>query len=92
LRRDLLSGKPDIVCRGCGLRGVTTPNALQEKVRILQLGLATPREFDPVAYLDANPDLKHAKAEPAGHFLNWGRLEGRPLTIADRRAMGRPED
>jgi hypothetical protein len=79
LRHDLLSGNPDSDCRGCGLRGATTPDALQEKVRVLRRGIAPPPDFDPVMYLESNPDVKSAGVEPARHFIDWGRLEGRMI-------------
>lgn len=79
LRRDLLSGKPDGACRGCGLRGATSPLTLQEKVKALQESVVTPEGFDRAAYLEANPDVKDAGAEPVRHFVEWGRLEGRSL-------------
>jgi Iron-sulfur cluster-binding domain len=82
LRRDLLSGKPDDICCGCGLRGVINPLDLQQKVReALALGLNS-KQFDPAAYLDANPDVKEANVDPAWHFHTWGRIEGRPLNSA----------
>ena len=38
-----------------------------------------PPDFDPQAYLRANPDVKKAKADPAQHYLSYGFREGRPL-------------
>jgi hypothetical protein len=38
-----------------------------------------PKDFDPKAYLAANPDVKRAKADPVQHWLNHGYREGRPL-------------
>ncbi len=38
-----------------------------------------PADFDPAAYLKANPDVKKAKADPAQHYLSYGFKEGRPL-------------
>jgi hypothetical protein len=79
LRRDLLSGEPDGICRACGLRGVISPSKLQQKVSELHKSIAVPAEFDPAAYADANPDVKESKVDPIQHFLDWGRIEGRRL-------------
>ena len=38
-----------------------------------------PKDFDPKAYLKANPDVKKAKVDPAQHWLTYGYKEGRPL-------------
>ena len=38
-----------------------------------------PNDFDPKAYLKANPDVKAARVDPAQHWLNHGYKEGRPL-------------
>jgi hypothetical protein len=38
-----------------------------------------PADFDPIAYLKANPDVKKAKADPVQHWLKYGYKEGRPL-------------
>jgi hypothetical protein len=38
-----------------------------------------PKDFDPKAYLAANPDVKKAKVDPVQHWLNHGFREGRPL-------------
>lgn len=79
LRHALLSGSPDGVCRACGLRGVTTPSALQDSVRAMQTSVDLPEGFDKAAYLEANQDVKEAGEDAALHYKNWGRLEGRPL-------------
>ena len=38
-----------------------------------------PRDFDPIAYVKANPDLIDAQVDPFEHYLAHGRAEGRPL-------------
>lgn len=38
-----------------------------------------PDDFDPEAYLKANPDVRAAKADPVRHWLTYGYKEGRPL-------------
>jgi hypothetical protein len=38
-----------------------------------------PENFDPKAYLKANPDVKAAKMDPVQHWLTYGYKEGRPL-------------
>jgi hypothetical protein len=38
---------------------------------------ALPMDFDPVAYLRANPDVKASGQDPAQHFLRVGWAEGR---------------
>lgn len=38
-----------------------------------------PPDFDPALYLAANPDVKAAGADPAAHYLQFGRREGRKL-------------
>lgn len=83
LRLALLSGQPDAICHGCGLRGVTYPAALQAKVRHLLNSVTLPVDFDTENYLDANPDVKQAGAEPTRHFLDWGRLEGREVAAGN---------
>ena len=85
LRNALLSGEPDETCRGCGLRTVTSPAALQAKVGMLLASIKTPGQFDAERYLEANPDVRAAGEDPARHFLTWGRLEGRPLTSNRRQ-------
>lgn len=40
-----------------------------------------PPDFDPAAYLLANPDLLMARVNPYKHFLNHGRAEGRSWRI-----------
>jgi hypothetical protein len=40
-----------------------------------------PPNFDPAAYLLANPDLLMARVNPYKHFLNHGRDEGRSWRI-----------
>jgi hypothetical protein len=40
-----------------------------------------PPDFDPAAYLLANPDLLMARVNPFKHFLNHGRAEGRSWRI-----------
>lgn len=84
LRRDLLSGEPDGICSTCGLRGVISPSKLQQKVGALNESVAVPADFDPIAYEDANPDVKEAGADPAQHFFEWGRIEGRRLKPPSR--------
>jgi hypothetical protein len=42
---------------------------------------AIPLDFDPAAYLLANPDLLMARVNPYRHFLNHGRVEGRSWRI-----------
>jgi hypothetical protein len=38
-----------------------------------------PRDFNPKAYLRANPDVARANIDPAQHYLAHGKREGRPL-------------
>jgi Iron-sulfur cluster-binding domain len=85
LRRELLTGTPDRICRACGLRGVTNPSALQQKVAVLQESVVPPEAFDAASYLQANADVQATNIDPVQHFLEWGRLEGRPLRVAPSR-------
>jgi hypothetical protein len=39
---------------------------------------AYPAEFDPDVYLQLNPDVRAAGADPWLHFISWGQKEGRP--------------
>ena len=39
-----------------------------------------PADFDRDAYLKANPDVAAAGIDPARHWLDYGRQEGRPLS------------
>jgi glycosyltransferase involved in cell wall biosynthesis len=41
---------------------------------------ALPKGFDRSAYLTLNPDVAANGADPAHHYLNFGRLEGRPYS------------
>ena len=36
-----------------------------------------PDDFDPEGYLDLNPDLKEAGADPRKHFVSHGYVDGR---------------
>lgn len=40
-----------------------------------------PEDFDPQQYLDLNPDVRRAKADPVAHYLQHGRSEGRAYRI-----------
>jgi GT2 family glycosyltransferase len=47
-------------------------------------GISPRPDFDPQAYLSRNPDVAAAGYEPLGHYLNFGRHEGRGATaVAD---------
>ncbi len=52
-------------------REYTTP--AKHKIRPVTL----PPDFDPAAYLKANPDVAAAKADPKSHYLEFGYREGR---------------
>ncbi|MBN3848610.1 class I SAM-dependent methyltransferase [Paraburkholderia sp. Ac-20342] len=41
--------------------------------------LPFPTDFDPVAYLAANPDVRLAEADPVTHFKHFGWREGRSI-------------
>jgi hypothetical protein len=41
-----------------------------------------PADFAPDLYLAANPDVMQAGLDPAWHYLNFGKAEGRPLRPA----------
>jgi hypothetical protein len=85
-----LSGQPDETCQGCGLRGAIHPTALQTKVRLLLGSMTTPHQFNGERYLDANPDVRKAGADPTRHFIDWGRLEGRDIEPETGMDRGRP--
>lgn len=40
-----------------------------------------PKGFDPALYLQLNPDVREAGADPVEHFLKHGQAEGRPYAI-----------
>jgi SAM-dependent methyltransferase len=40
-----------------------------------------PDDFDGSAYLEANPDVARAQVDPAAHYLQFGRREGRRLKV-----------
>ncbi|HEY6393583.1 MAG TPA: phytanoyl-CoA dioxygenase family protein [Bryobacteraceae bacterium] len=44
-----------------------------------RLSQELPADFDPVAYLKANPDVAAANIDPAVHWINYGRRENRSL-------------
>jgi hypothetical protein len=79
LRLALLTGEIDGICRSCGLRGIISSSALQQKIRSMRDALQVPSGFDTTAYLEANPDVRTAGVDPKLHYLEWGRLEGRLL-------------
>ncbi|MCZ8195691.1 MAG: hypothetical protein O9253_01340 [Aquidulcibacter sp.] len=58
-------------------RLITTPGAhMRRKAALLKrVGV-----IDPVAYLEANPDVAEANIEPEIHYLNSGYAEGRNIT------------
>lgn len=79
LRASLLTATPDAQCKHCRLRAITTPEMLAQKVTAMLAGVRLPTNFDPDAYLDANPDVRQAHVDAAEHYLKWGRFEGRRL-------------
>ena len=42
-------------------------------------GRGLPKDFDGKAYLKANPDVARARVNPAKHYLEHGKIEGRKL-------------
>jgi hypothetical protein len=48
-----------------------------------------PRDFDPPAYLDINPDVRAARVDPRQHYLRHGILEGRAYR-RERSSAGEP--
>lgn len=89
LRYALLSGQPDDICRGCGLRGTISPTTLQSKVRGLLKSISTPNNFDTESYLEANPDVKSARQDPVDHFLRWGVWKDVPSWRRTRTNLGK---
>jgi len=51
--------------------------ALFRPHKIELLGHQLPTDFDPKQYLDLNPDVAHAKIDPAEHYRQIGHLEQR---------------
>ncbi|MCI0467351.1 MAG: hypothetical protein L0Y57_10160 [Beijerinckiaceae bacterium] len=49
-----------------------------------------PLDFDPAAYLLANPDLLMARVDPYRHFLDHGRKEGRSWRIDGGKTSAPP--
>ena len=43
---------------------------------------ALPENFDAKFYLDRNPDIMRARVDPAEHYLEYGRFEGRAVCAA----------
>jgi hypothetical protein len=82
LRQALLEGTPDRTCKKCGLRAATSPAALKQRVADMLESMTLPPDFDEALYLAANPDVRAACIDPALHFQQFGRLEGRPLRPA----------
>ncbi|MGP0080837.1 hypothetical protein, partial [Mycobacterium sp.] len=72
-------GKPGGACVNCRLRPPGTVESLRQKVAAFIDETAPPPEFEPEAYLAANPDVARAAIDPARHFSNFGRIEGRRL-------------
>ena len=79
LRKELLLGEPEGNCVDCRLRGPGTVEDLRQRVAALIEETKPPPEFQPEAYLAANPDVARAAIDPSQHFSAWGRLEGRRL-------------
>ena len=48
-------------------------------LRLINMRKALPADFDKAAYLDLNPDVRAAGANPVRHFLNHGQHEHRPF-------------
>lgn len=55
----------------------------RQKVRYAAMRLLVPlkwADFDPDFYLQVNPDVAAAGADPLGHWIRHGRKEGRPCS------------
>jgi hypothetical protein len=50
------------------------------KFEIPQAGL--PTDFNPIHYLQVNPDLLKARVNPYRHYLDWGKRENRSYSIS----------
>lgn len=57
------------------VRSVSRPARVSMRQRVLQLA----PDFDPEAYLDANPDVRAAGVSPWAHFHVHGHAEGRKI-------------
>ena len=79
LRRQLLLGQLDGVCRACHLKRSIEPVQLQPIVRAMLAKVVLPQGFDPKAYLEVNPDVSKAGKDAKAHFIERGRIEGRRL-------------
>jgi hypothetical protein len=79
LRADLLTGNLDRRCDTCRLKGTITVSEFQRDISNLIKSLKPPENFDPQAYLLANPDVAAAGSDAEDHFLKWGRFERRAL-------------
>ncbi|UQX10572.1 sulfotransferase family 2 domain-containing protein [Candidatus Mycobacterium methanotrophicum] len=57
---------------------------------------ALPENFDAKFYLDHHPDVVQARVDPAEHYLEYGRFEGRAVceatgwAVPDRRCLHQP--
>lgn len=80
LRASLLSGALDSECKSCYSLPPTTPDALRAKVEDLVAKTAPPPSFDATTYVASNSDVNFEGLDPAQHFMQRGRLEGRPLS------------
>jgi hypothetical protein len=90
LRSDLLHGRPDLICRECGLKSEISPPELSKKIRSLFDKVTVPEGFDADAYIEANPDVLEAGDNPVEHFLRYGRFEGRPLRNSFEQIIAAP--
>jgi radical SAM protein with 4Fe4S-binding SPASM domain len=79
IKRGLLTGKMDNICKHCRIAPPVEPRVLVERVAELMAAIALPPDFNPDKYYEANPDVARSKMSAEAHFLKWGRLEGRPL-------------
>lgn len=55
------------------------------------VGGGLPDGFDSALYLQLNPDIKNAGVDPATHYLNFGRHEGRAFSRPAIDILGSPE-
>jgi len=62
------------------ISGQAVPKSqLEHAAAMLSAEPQLPKNFNPKAYLKANPDVKKANVDPVQHWLTYGYKEGRPL-------------
>ena len=75
------TAKPDLMAPGPELNAIIANIARKIAVSRYKTHQDLPAEFDAGDYLEANPDLVQARADPYQHYVLFGKAEGRRLRV-----------